>query len=269
MTMHSTLAARHDKAGHGRFWAALLVAAALLAPMPAAAAGPGNYKAQRFDVAAQVDGGNLLVTETIVFEFQSGTFKRVWRDIPTARTDGIDIETASMDGESMPRGEGPGHILVSGDNGVRVEWQFQETGPSVHRFEVHYIARGVVYREGDHDVVRWRLLPNEHRYAIDESRSTIAASAAPSDPPTSESRRVGAISRTVSGREVTVLATALRQDGWVIAEVHYPPGSLVSSPPEWQARHASAAALAPRWEMGAAALFTGALVVLFAIRQGD
>jgi hypothetical protein len=268
MTMHSTLAARHDKAGHGPLLAALLVAAALLAPIPAAAAGPGNYKAQRFDVAAEVDGGNLHVTETIVFEFQSGTFKRVWRDIPTRKTDRIDIVEASMDGAPLTRGEGPGHFVVSGSNRLHVEWQFAETGPSVHRFGLKYVARGVVYRDGDRDVVRWQLLPSEHRYQIDQSRSTITAPIAPSEAPVSESHRVGGISRTLSGREVTVVATALRQDGWVLAEMRYPPGSLISSPPEWQLRHSTAAALAPRWEMGAAALFIGPLLILFAIRQG-
>jgi Predicted membrane protein (DUF2207) len=267
MTMHSTLAARRDRRGHRPLWTALLLTAVLLAPSAAAAAGPGNYKAQRFDVAAEVAGGNLVVAETIVFEFQSGTFKRVWRDIPTTRTDRIDIVEASMDGEPLTRGEGPGHFVVSGSNRLRVEWQFAETGPSVHRFGLKYVARGVVYRDGDRDIVRWQLLPNEHRYQIDESRSTITAPIAPSEAPTSESRRVGGISRTLSGREVTLVATALRQDGWVMAEMRYPPGSLISSPPEWQLRHSTAAALAPRWEMGAVALFVAALLILFVIRQ--
>ena len=173
-----------------------------------------------------------------------------------------------MDGTPLTRGDGPGHFAVSGNSRVRVEWQFGETGPSVHQFGLKYVARGVVYRDGDRDVVRWQLLPGEHRYQIDQSRSTISAPIAPSEAPISESRRVGGISRTLSGREVTLVATALRQDGWVLAEMRYPAGSLVSSPPGWQSRHATAAALAPRWEMAAAALFIGALLILFVIRQG-
>ena len=133
--------------------------------VPAAAEGPGKYAARRFDVAVTVlDNGSLDVTETIQFEFQTGTFKKVWREIPAQRTDGIEIVQARMDGVTFPRGEEPGQIDVSGRNRIKVEWRFQPAGPSVHTFELRYIARGVAYREDDRDVVRWRLLPSEHQY---------------------------------------------------------------------------------------------------------
>jgi Predicted membrane protein (DUF2207) len=208
------------------------------------------------------------VTETIVFEFQSGTFKRVWREIPTSRTDGIEIVEASMDGQAMPPGEGPGHIVVSRRNRLRVEWQFPETGPSVHTFAVRYLARGLVYRDGDQDVVRFRLLPNEHGYAIDESRATIRAGARPSAAPIVESRRVGSVSNSQSGNEVTLVAKTIRRDGWVLAELRYPAASLVSTLPAWQGRTAAAEALAPRWQMSAAALFIAGFLGLLIARQG-
>src|SRR5262245_24540140 len=128
----------------------------------AASAAPGNYKAQRFDVAARAVDGGLDVTETIAFEFQSGTFTRTWREIPVARTDGITILGASMDGIAWTRGDGSGRYAVTERNDrVRVEWRFAEVGPSVHRFELHYRAHGVIFRDGDNDVVRWRALPTE------------------------------------------------------------------------------------------------------------
>src|SRR4029079_2062870 len=147
---------------------------AVMAP-PAAAAQSGAYKAQRFDVAATPRHGDLDVTETITFQFQSGTFRRVWRDIPARRTDGIEIVEARMDGQAMPRGEGEGHITVAGSSRVRVQWNFAPAGASVHTFVLHYLARGVVYREDGRDVLLGRPLRTEHRYAIDPSRIVFTA----------------------------------------------------------------------------------------------
>jgi hypothetical protein len=249
--------------------AALAFLACLLAPAPAAADGPGAYIARRFDVNAKaLPGGNLDVTETITFEFQSGTFRNVWREIPESRTDGVEIIEARMDGNALTRGEGPGHFIVSRRNSLRVEWHFAPTGPSTHRFELHYVARGVTYRDGAHDVVRWRLLPAEHRYKIAESVSTIAAPVNPAGPAIVEPHRVGRASTAQSAGAVQVVATTIPTNGWVIAEIHYPAGSLITTPPEWQQRQDTATSLAPRWEMAAAAVFIAALLLVLVIRQG-
>ena len=64
-----------------------------------------SYSAERFDSRIRVvDGGALEVTETLTFRFESGTFSRVFRDIPRRRTDGIEILRASMDGRPFPFG---------------------------------------------------------------------------------------------------------------------------------------------------------------------
>src|SRR5215831_6957468 len=92
ITMLFTLLASRDRRGHPvPVTPVILVVFALLALAGArpAAAGPGDYKATRFDVAATAAHGDLDVTERVTFQFQSGTFTYVWRDIPVARTDGI------------------------------------------------------------------------------------------------------------------------------------------------------------------------------------
>src|SRR5436190_19537592 len=239
MTMHTSLSTRCDRTGHGAIWTLLLVLA-LLAPSSAAAAGPGKYKAQRFDVDATVVEGSLDVAETVVFEFQTGVFKKVWRDIPTSRTDGIEILEARMDGVALPRGDGPGHIAVSGRNRVRVEWQFAEVGPSVHTFELRYLARGVAYTEGERDVVRWRFLPNEHRYRIDATRATIAAPEPLLGPPAVESRKTSESNLAWAGRVATLTSGSVDENGWTIAELSYPRGTAVASAPGWPSRHAAA-----------------------------
>ena len=273
MTMRATLSGWCDRAGHGACRAALLVAACLisliLSPSAAAAAGPGAYAATRFDVKATVlPGGSLDVTETITFNFQSGTFQKVWRDIPSSRTDGIDIVHARMDDNAVSRGEGPGHITVSSRGGrLKVEWHFAPTGPSSHTFELRYLARGVAYREGDRDIVRWRLLPAEHRYTIAESRATIVAAVTATEPPALDRRRVERSTATLSAHAIEIVTAGIGDNGWVIAEAHYPGGSLVTTPPAWQQRRLTAAALASRWGMAAAGIFVAGLLVLLVIRQ--
>jgi hypothetical protein len=266
MTMTTTLLAGRDRAGHTAWRAAAAILLVTLVPSAAAAA---DYTARRFDVAATVTGaGALEVTETIVFDFQSGTFERVWRDIPVARTDGIEILEARMDGVAFPPGKGPGRIEVSGRNRIRVEWRFPQTGPSVHTFELRYVARGVAYRDGDEDVVRWRLLPSEHRYAIAESRSVVSSPSPPAARPRTESRRVASASATTGPAGVEIVASGIRSNGWVIADLRFPAGSIAAAQPRWRQRNAFAAAMAPRWAIGAAGVLAVSLLVLVLLRQG-
>jgi Predicted membrane protein (DUF2207) C-terminal domain/Predicted membrane protein (DUF2207) N-terminal domain len=262
--MTNSLRSTRDRSGH-RVLFLLAVAAALLCAAQAGAA-PGNYKAQRFDVIARAVNGGLDVTETITFEFQSGTFTKVWREIPLSRTDGITVAGTTVDGIAMTPGDGPGHYAVSRRNGkVRVDWQFAEVGPSVHRFVLRYLAAGVVYREGDADVVRWRALPQEHRYAIDASRIQFGPAAA--DVMRPESRRVGTLSANTSSEVTTIEASGIQSNGWIVAELHYPAGQLAAPEPEWRQRAAHASEAAPKWAFGGVAMLVAGLFFLVSIRR--
>ncbi len=268
MTMVSTLRRWRDGAGRGlgRAAGAALAAALLAAP---ATAGPGDYKARRFDVAARaVDGGALEVEETILLEFQTGTFTKVWREIPTSRTDGIDILDARMDGEVMARGDGPGQVSVSEGSRVRVEWHFAETAPGVHTFQLHYLARGVAYRDGAADVIRWRALPSAHDYRIDASRVVIEAGAAPIGTGGLEQHRVDSASAVPTNRGVVIEAAGIRSGGWVIGEVRYPAGTVARAAPAWRRHDEAARALAPTWLIGAATVLAMGLMLIFVMRAG-
>lgn len=116
---------RRDSTSRGRprggrsGWWVVLALAVLATPMAAASK---EYAADRFDVSIKVQpGGDLRVDETVVFDFTSGSFTHVWRDIPASRTDGIEIVHATMDGVVLPSGDGPGHVSVTGRNRVRIE----------------------------------------------------------------------------------------------------------------------------------------------------
>lgn len=262
--MTTTLRAVRDRSGHSAILA-VAFAAALLWTAPASA-GPGNYKAQRFDVAARAVNGDLEVTETIAFEFQSGTFTKVWREIPVSRTDGVKILDAAMDGIAMTPGDGPGHYIVSGRNGVRVEWRFAEIGPSVHRFELRYVARGVAYRDGDHDVVRWRALPSEHRYRIDAARFQFEPLM--SRVVTPETRRVGSVTVRTTDGGVAIEASDIQSNGWVIAELRYPAGALTRAEPQWRQRNTYAREMTPKWAIGGGVILVAGLCLLIMMRQG-
>jgi hypothetical protein len=252
-----------DRSGHRPAYRPLLLA--LLVAGLAAPAAAADYKAQRFDVTAAVDHGNLDVHETVAFQFLSGSHSRVWRDIPTRHTDGIEILAASMDGHAVTAGDGPGHYSVGGTDDVRIEWHFAPEGPSAHTFALHYLIRGIVYRYAGNDVLRWRALPTEHTYAIDHSRVTIVAPVPTVAGAKVEGHRLSIEPSADAGAPggVDVQAGEISSNGSLIAELHFAEGSLISAPPRWQQRQIYAASLAPRWAWtGAAVLVIGVFVLV-------
>jgi hypothetical protein len=254
ITMTSRLAAWRDKVGH---------AALILVCTATTAFASGSYTARRFDVYATIQSGGVLdVRETVQVEFLSGTLSTVWREIDRSRTDGIDILDASMDGTAVPPD-------VHRGARTRVEWHFAPTGPSTHTFVLHYRVRGVVYRDGERDVLRWRALPTEHAYGIDASRITIHATEPNAEPPRAETHRaVLTYARGIPAGGVDIEAGPIRSNGWIIAEVRFPAGRIAAVPPEWQQQEDARSALAPRWAAAGAAVFVIALLSLVVARQG-
>jgi len=250
--MKPTLAAWRDRAGQALIL--LLVACGT-------ALASGDYKARRFDVDATVVDGNLNVRETVEFQFLTGTFTKVWREIPVARTDGIQVLEATMDGRFVTP-------AISGTSRLRVEWHFPAVGPSLHSFGLHYVARGVAYRSGAYDVVRWRALPNEHSYPIDASRIVIRADAAAMQAPRAEVHRARLSSTRAIDGGVDIAAGSIRSNGWIIAEVRYAPGRVAVSQPRWSTHQAEAAALGPRWALAGGLVFLAGIAILVLLRQG-
>lgn len=236
-----------------------------IAPLAAAK----EYEADRFDARIEVlEGGDLRVTETIVFRFTEGTFTYVFRTIPTRRTDGIEFQRASMDGVPMPVGDGPGRVRLRRKNGLRIEWHFAPVSPGVHTFELAYIARGVVRQAERGDWLAWRALPSEHDYRIAASRVEVAAPASPVRQPELAARRVdGDAALVVEGSSVIVDATRLRRNGWLEVSVLYPASSVLDGPPAWQARQLAHRAHMPLWLGVASLVLLAGLVLLFAQRQ--
>jgi hypothetical protein len=234
--------------------------------VPAAA---NEYRAERFDSRVEIlPGGSLRVTETIVFRFEKGTFKKVFRVIPTRRTDGVDFVSASMDGVDFPVGSGNGHVSVRRNKGLRVEWHFPPTSETTHTFVMSYVARGVATTEERADVVAWRALPTEHNYRIDSSTIEILLPAAAIDLPEVRVRRVGGWDTGLQPSGVAVTARDIGKNGWLEVSVPLTKGTVVTASPEWQQRSARYESYRnPALVAGAVVLF-GAVVLLFGLRQG-
>lgn len=265
--MQARLSDSRDKPGH-----ILLQTCCLLLTLAASVcAASREYRAERLDVAITVlPGGDLEVSETTTFDFQSGTFEKVWREIPGRRTDGIEIIDATMDDVRFATGEGPGHIVVSGSRRTRVEWRFTPMSPSTHTFGLKYRVRGVAYTDERGDVIAWRALPTEHPYRIASSHLTLRTPVSPVKTPIIERRRVGAASIAVDERLIDVRASQISRNGWIELETVLPAGRLVSAQPRWRVREMNAAALGPRWTMAAGSIaMLGILFVLAVRRQYD
>ncbi len=228
-----------------------------------------EYRAERYDVRIEVlSGGDIKVTETIVFAFTDGTFSRVFRTIPTRYTDGVEFVRAAMDGETMTRGEGPGQVEVRRKDGLRVEWHFGPVSPSTHTFELEYLVRGVVKQAEGSDLLEWRVLPREHDYAIGSSTVELVAPVAPSAMPRIETRRVdGGADVSTNDTSVIVRAADIRRNGSFIVSVRFPASSVLDGPPAWQARRAAQWERMPIWVTAAGGVLLAGLVLLFALRQ--
>ena len=246
-----------------------LILAAVLWLSVVAPAVANEYRAERFDSRIEVlTGGNLRVTETIVFRFEDGTFKKVFRVIPTRRTDGVDFISASMDGVDFPVGPNNGQVTVRRSNGLRVEWHFPPTAGTTHTFVMSYTAKGVATNDDRADVVAWRALPTEHDYRIDSSTIDIVLPAAAIATPNVRVRRVETVGTDLKPSGFTMSARNIGRNGWVEVSVPLATGTVVTVPPGWQQRQALWNSYRnPALLAGAVVLF-GAVVLLFGLRQG-
>src|SRR6266571_2573931 len=131
--------------------------------------------ADRFDVAIAVqEGGSLIVTEAVTFKFVGGPFTFVFRDIPTDKTDGISILSASMDDQAMHQGTGAGQVEIAYGNPVKVTWHFAPVADQTHTFVLTYKVVGVFQKESDADVLNWEALPTNYDYAIRSSTISVS-----------------------------------------------------------------------------------------------
>lgn len=247
-----------------------LLLAALLVTATADAVQAKDYRADRFDATIDVlPGGSLRVTETIIFTFTDGTFREVFRVIPTRRTDGVEFVEASMDGQVLAQGDGAGRVRVRRKNGLQIEWHFEPLADSTHTFQLTYLARGVVRQDGQSDLLAWRALPGEHRYPIGASTIVINVPAEPKGELGLERRRVDGEARIAfSDGRIVIDGTSIRRNGWLQPEIRFARGDVLDALPAWQQRAQAHRARMPLWLLIASGIFVIGLGWLTLLRQG-
>ncbi|MCP4427853.1 MAG: DUF2207 domain-containing protein [Chloroflexi bacterium] len=249
-------------------WVALLLVAALFVFSGAAQAQQKSYSAGRFDVNVAVqEDGSLLVTETVVFDFVGGPFTFVFRELPTDHTDGITAITGSVDGRSLPLGDQPGQLEISGRDPIRVAWHLESTSNASRAFVLSYRVLGVVRQEENSDLLLWQALPDEYEYTIASSTTTVTAP--------NELIYVGepivqagetAVSR--DGAQLIFASQNLKPNSPIVIGARFPAGSILTAPPAWQVQQETQAAQAPIWfSVGGAILVVGLIVVVAQVNR--
>ena len=249
-----------------QWWVSVIVLLALGLSMGVAQAQEKAYSAERFDVDMTVEeGGSLLITETVVFDFVGGPFTFVFRDLPTDQTDGVQILSASVDGVPYATGTNAGQVEIESGDPMRVTWHLEATSNATRSFVLTYRAYGVVRQETAADVLLWQVLPDEYEYAIGSSETAVhypPATALLAEP------KVYAGEAQISQQSGTVRfqTTNLPPNSPLVVGMSFTPGSLISAPPAWQtAEQARAAtreaqkAQMPYWLALAALVFVGGL----------
>lgn len=201
-----------------------------------------SYSAERFDVQVTVEeGGSVLVTETVVFDFVGGPFTFIFRELPLDQTDGIAIIETSVDGVVYPVGENPGQVEISTGNPLRVTWHLEPTSNATRTAVLTYRAEGVVRQEDGQDVLYWQPLPDSYEYAIDRSETVVVSP--PRVLPLAEPDVLaGTAVVTQAANQTTFTTENLQPDTPLVFRMAFEGGSLISAPPNWQVEEQAAAA---------------------------
>jgi hypothetical protein len=227
-----------------------------------------EYSADRFDASIAVQGdGSLIVTETTTFRFVGGPFTFVFRNVPTDKTDGISILSASMDDQAMQQGTGAGQVEIAYGNPVKVTWHFAPVSDQTHTFVLTYKVLGVFQKESDADVLNWEALPTNYDYAIRSSTISVSYPDRAILPGTPEVVR-GSAQVTTSPGKVVFSAHDIKPNSPLEIGLRFRAGSVITTAPHWQQLQEQAIALIPPYLIGGMAIFLiGSLGLIWYYRR--
>jgi len=195
-----------------------------------------SYSAERFDVEINLQpNGELLVTETVLFNFEGGPFTFAFREISKNELDRLEFVSARMDGLLLAPGSQAGQVEVSQDSEVlKVVWHFTPTSDARHTFELTYRVSGAVRQTNQGDGLAWVAIPPEHEYAIGKSqiRLVLPAGVRPVQPVILRGEKIEPLDE---GSAFLFRVSEIAADEDVVIEAYFPPGSLIQQPPQWQA----------------------------------
>ena len=220
-----------------------------------------TYFAQQFDVDIEVDGGDLIVTETVVFQFEGEPFTFAFRELLSDQTGGIEDLGVFLDGRPMTEGENAGQFELEHGNPARITWHF-EPSLGARTFQLTYRMVDVVRRDGDTDLILYQPLPDEFEYFIESSTVTIRY---PTDAALigQPEVRQGRADINYDAGFATFQNSHLEEDETLVFALAFPAGSLIEAAPAWQVVKEAQDAYAPMWGIAAGVLsLLGAGVVV-------
>jgi hypothetical protein len=227
-----------------------------------------DYTAEHYDADIMVkEGGSLIVTETVTFKFVGGPFTYVFRNIPTDKTDGITIMSASMDDQTMQHGNGAGQVEIDSGNPIKVTWHFAPVSDQTHTFVLTYQVLGVFQKTQNADVLNWIALPTDYTYVIRSSTITVSYP--------EQAILIGTPEVVQGPAQVTKAPGA-----WVFTAYNLQPktrleiglkfrsGSVITEAPQWQKLQELSIALIPPFLLGGLVIFVvGSLGMIFYYRR--
>lgn len=224
-----------------QLWVGIGLLAVLCLTMGVTHAQEKSYSADRFDVAVTVEeGGSVLVTETVVFDFVGGPFTFVFRELPLDHTDGISVIEASVDGVTYPVGANAGQVEISTGNPMRITWHLEPTSNATRTFVLTYRAAGVVRQESGTDALYWQPLPDSYEYSIGESESVVTYPAG-TELVAEPEVLAGTAVINQSANQATFSVQNLQPNSPLVFMMQFAEGSLITAPPNWQVEQAAAA----------------------------
>ncbi|MEN6409194.1 MAG: DUF2207 domain-containing protein [Anaerolineaceae bacterium] len=214
---------------------AFILVLILALALPGTVHAAGDYQAQSYNVDIQIESDNvLLITETIAFQFQGGSFSYVFREISRTGLDQIEFVGASIDGVALPSGSNAGQVeTAEKDNSLRVTWHFSPIQDSTHVFQMKYRVLGAVRQNPDGDLLLWRAIPESHDYPIQTSQVTLRYPENLSPVSASLSSKINTTVETAPGNTLFTASNIPTDSEWVIRAT-FPNGSLIAEPPRWQ-----------------------------------
>ncbi|PID85468.1 MAG: hypothetical protein CSB13_07815 [Chloroflexi bacterium] len=246
-----------------QLWVSITLLVVVCLTMGVAQAQEKSYSAERFDVDVVVEeGGSVLVTETIVFDFVGGPFSFVFRELPLDQTDGISIVEASVDNVVYPVGENPGQVEISTGDPMLITWHLEPTSDATRTVVLTYRAAGVVRQADGADALYWQSLPGSYEYTIGSSETVVTYptnTALISEP---ETLARTAVTTQDANNQVTFTTQDLQPNDTLIFMMQFEEGTLITAPPNWQGEQA---ADADQKEManGKMVYWLGSAVLLF------
>jgi uncharacterized membrane protein len=248
---------------------AVVSLASLLAAAPAFAQSKSLYW-QRYDVDIAVQAsGDMQVKEIQEIQFTSGTFTQGFAVIPRANTDSItdfavhegDHDYAKTSGDT---GEPYTFYVQPVGSDYEVYWNFPETGPGVHTYELVYTVKGAIRQYPEGAELQWKAVSSERDFAANSSTVTVHL---PPDGFPIEGRIVAfspaQIEWSVPDATTVVFTStrALRAGEGIEVGVAFNPAAITGPKPQWQQKFDAAESQRSLLQLLSLVL-TGATIIL-------